>query len=125
MKKEVMTQKNIEPQCAVDYAFRRIGGKYKGRLLWYLYQHKIMRYGELRRAITDITPKMLTQTVRELEEDGLVHRKVYQEVPPRVEYTLTETGLELIPFINHLRLWGEKQMEKEQIPSVPYTCVYP
>ena len=116
-----MTQKNIDvPICAVDYAFRRIGGKYKGRLLWYLHQHKMLRYGELRRTITDITPKMLTQTLRELEDNGLVHREVYQEVPPRVEYTLTETGKELIPFINHLREWGEKQMEKEHIPSLTY-----
>jgi DNA-binding HxlR family transcriptional regulator len=125
IKKAAMTQKNGTAICAVDYAFRRIGGKYKGRLLWYLYQHKVMRYGELRRAIIDITPKMLTQTLRELEDDGLVHRQVYHEVPPRVEYSLTETGLELIPFINHLRVWGEKQMEKEQIPAIPYVCVTP
>jgi DNA-binding HxlR family transcriptional regulator len=104
--------------CAVDFAFRRIGGKYKGRILWYLHQYKLLRYGQLRRSILDITPKMLTQTLRELEEDGLVHREVYQEVPPRVEYTLTETGKELIPFIDHLRKWGERQMEKEQIPLI-------
>ena len=53
-------------------------------------------------------PKMLTQTLRELEDDKLLHRKVYQEVPPKVEYYLTETGAELIPFIEHLRKWGEK-----------------
>jgi DNA-binding HxlR family transcriptional regulator len=114
-----MNKKNIDtPICAVDFAFRRIGGKYKGRILWYLHQYKMLRYGALRRSILDITPKMLTQTLRELEEDGLVHRAVYQEVPPRVEYTLTETGKELIPFINHLRKWGEKQMEKEGVPLI-------
>jgi DNA-binding HxlR family transcriptional regulator len=114
-----MNRKNIEgPICAVDYAFRHIGGKYKGRILWYLHQHTILRYGELRRAIKDITPKMLTQTLRELEEDSLIHREVYQEVPPRVEYTLTGTGKELIPFIDHLREWGERRMEKEHIPAV-------
>lgn len=111
--------KNIEnPICAVDYAFRRIGGKYKGRILWYLHQHGVLRYGELRRAIVDITPKMLTQTLRELEEDELIHRQVYHEVPPRVDYTLTEVSKELIPFIDHLRLWGEKQLLKENIPSI-------
>ena len=52
---------------------------------------------------------MLTQTLRELEDDNLLHRKVYQEVPPKVEYYLTETGAELIPFIEHLRKWGEKK----------------
>ncbi|WGQ09898.1 helix-turn-helix domain-containing protein [Pedobacter gandavensis] len=99
--------------CSVDYAFRRIGGKYKGRILWYLYNHKVLRYGELRKAISDITAKMLTQTLRELEDDNLVNRKVYQEVPPKVEYSLTAVGQELIPFINHLREWGDKQIEKE------------
>jgi DNA-binding HxlR family transcriptional regulator len=101
-----------EPSCPVDYAFRRIGGKYKGRILWHLHQKKVMRYGEMRRTLPDITPKMLTQTLRELETDNLVHRKVYKEVPPKVEYSLTETGLELIPFIEHLREWGQVQISK-------------
>lgn len=95
--------------CAVDYAFQRIGGKYKGRILWVL-KDGILRYGELKRAIVGITPKMLTQTLKELEADELISRKVYQEVPPRVEYTVTATGLELIPFISQLRSWGEKQI---------------
>jgi len=99
----------VKPICAVDYAFGRIGGKYKGRLLWYLYMHKILRYGELKRHITNITTKMLTQTLRELEKDGLIDRKV--------EYSLTEVGSELIPFISYLREWGAKQMEKENIPA--------
>lgn len=99
--------------CSVDYAFRRIGGKYKGRILWYLYHHKVLRYGELRKVLSDITSKMLTQTLRELEEDHLVHRKVYQEVPPKVEYSLTAVGQELIPFINHLKEWGDKQIAAE------------
>ncbi len=99
--------------CAVDYAFRRIGGKYKGRLLWYLHEKQVLRYGELKRTIVDATPKMLTQTLRELEEDQLIERKVYHEVPPKVEYYLTDTGKELIPFIRHLHGWGIKQMKKE------------
>ncbi|AQX01854.1 winged helix-turn-helix transcriptional regulator [Elizabethkingia anophelis] len=101
-----------ETSCPVDYAFKRIGGKYKGRILWHLHLEDIMRYGELRKTLRDITPKMLTQTLRELEDDNLLHRKVYQEVPPKVEYYLTETGVELIPFIEHLRKWGEKEMVK-------------
>ncbi len=101
-----------EASCPVDYAFKRIGGKYKGRILWHLHLEKVMRYGELKRTLFDITPKMLTQTLRELEADNLVHRKVYKEVPPKVEYSLTETGLELIPFIQHLKEWGERQISK-------------
>jgi DNA-binding HxlR family transcriptional regulator len=95
--------------CPVDYAFQRIGGKYKGRILWYL-KDTLLRYGELKRVVEGITPKMLTQTLKELEADQLISRKVYPEVPPRVEYSLTETGTELIPFINQMRIWGEKQM---------------
>lgn len=99
--------------CSVDYAFKRIGGKYKGRILWYLHEYSILRYGELSRNMPDITTKMLTQTLRELETDNLVNRKVYHEVPPKVEYTLTEVGNELIPFISYLKGWGDKQIEKE------------
>lgn len=106
-----------EPMCSVDYAFRRIGGKYKGRILWYLYNKQVLRYGELRKTLNDITPKMLTQTLRELEEDKLIKRKIYHEVPPKVEYSLTSTGAELIPFIDHLRHWGHQQMLKEELIS--------
>ena len=103
------------PICAVDYAFRRIGGKYKGRILWYLHSKKIMRYGELRHTLSDITSKMLTQTLRELEHDGLIHRQAYNEVPPKVEYCLTATGRQLIPFIDVLRVWGETQIHQEKV----------
>ena len=103
-------KKNIQKAyCAVDYAFQRIGGKYKGRILWVL-RDGLLRYGELNRAIVGITPKMLTQTLKELEADELITRKVYAEVPPKVEYSLTETGKELIPFISQMRSWGEKQI---------------
>lgn len=105
-----------EPMCAVDFAFRRIGGKYKGRILWYVSKHEVLRFGELKRLMNDITTKMLTQTLRELENNELLNRKVYHEVPPKVEYTLTETGKSLIPFVNLLRDWGIRQMEKENIP---------
>jgi DNA-binding HxlR family transcriptional regulator len=72
-----------------------------------------LRYGELiNRAVAGITPKMLTQTLKELESDELIVRKVYLEVPPKVEYSLAETGKELIPFISQMRSWGEKQMEQ-------------
>ena len=103
-------KKNIQKvYCAVDYAFQRIGGKYKGRILWVL-REGVLRYGELNRAVIGITPKMLTQTLKQLEADELIVRKVYLEVPPKVEYSLTETGKELIPFISQMRSWGEKQM---------------
>ena len=106
---------NIEKaHCPVDYAFKRVGGKYKGRILWVL-RNGFLRYGELKRAIVGITPKMLTQTLKELESDELVSRKVYREVPPKVEYSLTETGKELIPLIGQLRSWGENQMSRNKL----------
>lgn len=106
--------KNIHTDtiCAVDYAFQRIGGKHKGRVIYHL-RDGIRRYGELRRIMTGITPKMLTQVLRELEDDDLVTRHVYLEVPPRVEYQLTDTGRELLPFITLLSEWGHKQMGRE------------
>jgi DNA-binding HxlR family transcriptional regulator len=104
-----MKNKIKTAHCAVDYAFQRIGGKYKGRILWVL-REGCLRYGELNRAVVGITPKMLTQTLKELEADELITRKVYLEVPPKVEYSLTDTGKELIPFISLMRSWGEKQI---------------
>lgn len=102
------------PNCSVDYAFRRIGGKYKGRILWHIHLQDVLRYGELKRTMPDVTTKMLTQTLRELEEDSLISRKVFQEVPPKVEYRLTDIGKELIPFIQHLKEWGDRQIKKKK-----------
>jgi len=114
------TTKNQETAvCSIDYAFRRLGGKYKARILMYLWHNKVLRYGELRRTITDITPKMLTQTLRELEEDKLVDRTVYNEKPPKVEYTITGTALRLIPFILELRTWGDSLLAGSDIPVLP------
>ena len=102
-----MTIHKPTPECCVDFAFQRIGGKYKGRIIYSIHVHGILRYGQLKKAISGITPKMLTQTLRELESDKLISRKVYVEVPPKVEYTLTESGRKLIPFIEYLKEWVE------------------
>jgi DNA-binding HxlR family transcriptional regulator len=112
MAKIVKNEACTDIVCSVDYAFKRIGGKYKGRILWNLSRKDVLRYGELRKTLEDVTPKMLTQTLRELEEDELINRKVFHEVPPKVEYSLTSIGEELIPFINHLKEWGDKQRAK-------------
>ena len=112
MKKQAEIPECIQ-RCGVEYAFKRIGGKYKGRILWHLGLQTVLRYGELSRTLPDITTKMLTQTLRELEEDKLIIRKMYHEVPPKVEYSLSDTGQELVPFIEHLHLWGKKQLEME------------
>lgn len=109
-----MTKKNNKKTCVLDFAFQRIGGKYKGRILIALHRNKVLRYGELNRELSDVSLKMLTQALKELESDKLIYRKLYPEVPPKVEYTLSETGAEFIPFLEHLGAWGYKQQEKEE-----------
>ena len=89
----------------VELALHVIGGKWKMPILWRL-QERAWRNGELRRSLSDITPKMLAQQLRELEKDGLVTRTVYAEVPPRVEYAITDLGRTTIPAIESLRSWG-------------------
>ncbi|OFZ10620.1 MAG: HxlR family transcriptional regulator [Bdellovibrionales bacterium RBG_16_40_8] len=89
---------------------RIIGGKWKSVILWNI-KERTMRFGELKREISGITVKMLAQQLRELEQDGIISRKMYYEVPPRVEYSLTETGKSLIPILQVLADWGMKYKE--------------
>ncbi|MCB0157350.1 MAG: helix-turn-helix transcriptional regulator [Caldilineaceae bacterium] len=94
--------------CPVETSLELISGKWKPRLLWKLHQNGVMRFGELKRELPDITPKMLTQQLRELERDGLVTRTVYAEVPPRVEYSLSELGDTLRPVLDTIAAWGTR-----------------
>jgi len=96
-----------EYACGFELTLELISGKWKGMILWYL-QDETLRYGELRKKLGKITQKMLTQTLRDLEKDKLISRKVYPVVPPKVEYTITKRGLELIPVFTQLREWGNK-----------------
>lgn len=105
------------PQCSYDYAFQRIGGKYKARILWQLNSGD-KRYGQLKKLLPDITTKMLTQALRELEADELIKRHVFLEVPPRVEYSLDVSGKEMIPAIKIFSTWAIQQMEKLNIPCM-------
>ncbi|KAA0225506.1 transcriptional regulator [candidate division KSB1 bacterium] len=89
----------------VELALEIIGGKWKMPILWRL-KEKPWRYGELKKSLGQITHKMLTEQLRELERDGLLHREVYQVVPPKVEYSLTAKGETTIPIIESLREWG-------------------
>ena len=93
--------------CPVDYTLGLIGGKWKGVLLYHLIDGE-KRFNELRRICPAITQRMLTLQLRELEEDGLVHREVYHQVPPRVEYSLTPFGRTLVPIIQAMKEWGDE-----------------
>jgi len=94
----------------VEATMRIIGGKWKPIILCHL-KHGRMRTGELRRAIPNITQKMLTQQLRELEDDGIVLRKVYNQIPPKVEYSLTDYGHSLNKILEDLCVWGENDIE--------------
>ncbi|MFF2081413.1 winged helix-turn-helix transcriptional regulator [Kitasatospora sp. NPDC058162] len=99
--------------CGIDAALDVVSGKWKGLILWELATHGVRRFAELRRALPGVSEKMLTQHLREMEEDGLVHREVYAEVPPRVEYSLTEHGRTLDQALRPLGAWGAERVRRE------------
>ncbi|MDG4862788.1 helix-turn-helix domain-containing protein [Streptomyces sp. T-3] len=97
--------------CGLDAAIDVVGGKWKPMILWALYQHGTLRFGQLRREVVGVTEKMLNQHLREMVADGLVHREVYREVPPRVEYSMTELGNQLNQALIPLGSWGERHID--------------
>ena len=99
--------------CAVEATADIIGGKWKAVILYYLFEGP-KRFNELRRRLPEVTQRMLTLQLRELEQDGIVHREIYKEVPPKVEYSLTEFGTSLGPIIVQMLDWGEHYMEHVQ-----------
>jgi len=102
--------------CPVVATLEMIGGKYKALILWHLVD-STKRFGELRRLIPQATPKMLTQQLRELEENNLIIRTVYPVVPPKVEYQLSELGKSLKPILDAMRDWGTDYMISKGIDA--------
>jgi DNA-binding HxlR family transcriptional regulator len=96
--------------CPVELTLKVIGGKWKVLILWHLKDQK-RRFNEFKKLMPDITIKMLTQQLRELEEDGLVHRKVYAQVPPKVEYSLSKQGESIKPVLESMCNWGTEYSE--------------
>ena len=108
---------NFNDNCPVEATLELIGGKYKALILWHLSEN-CLRFSELRKVIS-ATPKMLTQQLRELEAQKLIHREVFPVIPPKVEYSLTETGKSLIPVLTAMRDWGAEYLRGKDLES---TC---
>lgn len=99
--------------CPVETTLSLIGGKYKALILWHL-SAGTLRFSQLQKAVT-ATPRMLTLQLRELENDGLISRTVYPEVPPRVEYAMTDLGRSLMPILTAMRNWGTDYLRGKDI----------
>lgn len=98
--------------CPVERTLEVIGGRWKVLILRELFQG-VRRFGQLHRALHGITQKMLTQQLREMEEDGIIHREVYLQVPPKVEYSLTVLGESLKPIIDSMHEWGVRHLNEQ------------
>lgn len=100
-------------RCGVEVTLAVVGGKWKGLILWHL-RLKTLRFAQLQRRLRSVTQKMLTQQLRELEANGLIHRKIYAEVPPRVEYSLTDEGRRILPILELMCQWGQDYLLKTE-----------
>jgi DNA-binding HxlR family transcriptional regulator len=99
--------------CPVTTTLSVIGGKWKPIILFIILEEK-KRFGEIKKLIPAITQKMLTQQLRELEQDGIIHRKVYPVVPPKVEYSMTEYGKSLAPILRTMAEWGQRHIQESE-----------
>lgn len=108
---DLMVYREKEYKCGIDVTLAVVGGKWKASILWHL-AHGTMRFSDLQRQFSATTRKMLTQQLRELEADGLVHREVYPQVPPKVEYSLTEKGRSIYPILERMCDWGKQYLQE-------------
>lgn len=97
--------------CPISVTIDVIGGKWKGIILYHL-SIGTKRFNEIRKLMPNITQRMLTLQLRELEQNGIINRKIYQQIPPKVEYSLSEFGETLLPIISDMRDWGEQYRHK-------------
>ncbi|MBJ8497396.1 winged helix-turn-helix transcriptional regulator [Acinetobacter oleivorans] len=103
---------DCSPGCSVEAAISLIDGKWKCVILWHLFNEGTLRFNEIRKRVPSITQRMLTNQLRELEQDGIIHREVYPQVPPKVEYCLTELGQSLEQILFALKLWGDTHIDR-------------
>ena len=109
-KKESLCEEIAGEGCGLKKVINIIGGKWKIMILCVIDNNDVVRYGDLRRAVFGITNTMLAQSLKELEADGLIYRQQYDEMPVRVEYTLTDNAKSLIPILLELKKWGEENL---------------
>ena len=100
-----------EYRCYFELTVDVLAGKWKSIILYRLAEFSVLRFGEMRKSMSEITERMLSKQLRELEADGLIERKVYNQIPPKVEYRLTEIGCKLIPVLNMMKDWGAEYEE--------------
>lgn len=101
---------NEHYNCPVEYTLKVMGGKWKPIILWHLSTDGVKRYGELKKILLKISHKMLSQQLKELEADGLIHREEYHQIPPKVEYSIADKGKTLLPILNEMGNWGLENM---------------
>ncbi len=101
-----------EYYCKIELTVKVMGGKWKPIILWNLAEEGVLRFGEIKRIMPNISQKMLTKQLRELESDDLIHREVFAVVPPKVEYSLTEFGETIMPILTQMCEWGQTFEER-------------
>ena len=130
-----MTNQCIAGAClgstGFSYTLSLINGKYKMNILYALMEFQVVRFNEMKKYIGTISYKTLSSSLKELEADGLVHREEYPQIPPKVEYSLTERGRSLIPILDAMCVWGEKNRQSQKgdgvtrLPSAVKRLTYP
>ena len=110
MEKKQTTVERCITMCTIQ---KLLNGKWKILILWYIAQYGVRRFGELQRQLGEITQSSLTKQLRELEADGFISRYIYQEIPPKVEYSLTEFGTSFVPILEHMKEWGDININQE------------
>jgi len=120
MAENKFSDKNMMARCVPMSSLQSVlNGKWKILILWYITFYKVQRFGELTRRLDGITQSTLTKQLRELEEDGFLHREIYKVIPPKVEYTLSELGESFIPVLNTMMAWSETHLCPDYVN--PYT----
>lgn len=115
LKEVEQTQTSSDVQCPIRYMLDRFGGKWKQPIICMLSSGTPLRYSALKRRLGNITDVMLAQSLKELEANGIIHREQYNEVPPRVEYTLTKKGQSVVPIIAQAAAWAVEDMQTESV----------